>query len=144
MPCMTKPPLPSPTGGSSRRNGKSAGKRACRLYRNGYNCRVKRIVFLGDSLEVLRSFPDSARRAAGFQLDRVQRGLPPDDFKPLGAVGRGVHEIRIRDRSGAYRVVYIATLAAAVYVLHAFQKKTQRAPKADLELARRRLALLRR
>jgi phage-related protein len=106
---------------------------------------MKRVVFLGDSREVIRSFPDAARRMAGFQLDRVQRGLPPDDFKPLVAVGKGVQEIRIRDRSGAFRIVYIATLATAVYVLHAFQKKTQRAPKADIELARKRLAeLLRR
>jgi phage-related protein len=105
---------------------------------------VKRIVFLGDSLDVIRSFPLAARRTAGFQLDKVQRGLVPDDFKPLGAVATGVHEIRIRDRRGAYRVVYIATLAAAVYVLHAFEKKTQRTPKAEIELARRRLALLRR
>ena len=103
---------------------------------------VKRVVFLGDSLEAIRSFSDSARRVAGFQLDKVQRGLSPDDFKPLTSVGKGVQEIRIRDRRGAYRVVYVATLASAVYVLHAFNKKTQRTPKAEIDVARKRLALV--
>ena len=78
---------------------------------------MKRVVFLGDSLEAIRSFPDSARRMAGFQIDKVQRGLSPDDFKALVIVGKGVQEIRIRDRSGAYRVVYVATLANVVCVL---------------------------
>jgi phage-related protein len=100
---------------------------------------VKPISFLGDSLERLRDFPQGARRESGFQLDKVQRGLLPDDWKPMKAIGRGVHEIRVRDESGAYRVIYIATYREAVYVLHAFQKKRQTTAKADLELARARL-----
>ena len=103
---------------------------------------MKPIAFVGNSLDELRAFPDAARHEAGFQLDKVQRGLMPDDFKPLATVGKGVQEIRIRDTSGTYRVIYIAKLEDAVYVLHAFKKKTQRTSKADIELAKQRLAEL--
>ena len=100
---------------------------------------MKPITFLGDSLEELRAFPQGARRAAGMQLDKVQRGLMPDNWKPMKTIGAGVCEIRTKDESGIYRVIYIATFAEAVYVLHAFQKKTQKTAKSDLELARSRL-----
>lgn len=103
---------------------------------------VKPIEFLGDSLRSLREFPDDAKQDAGYQLDRVQHGLQPDDFKPMPTIGKGVEEIRVRDDSGAYRVIYTARLADAVYVLHAFQKKTQATSKRDIELAKQRFALL--
>ena len=86
----------------------------------------------------LRAFPQAARRAAGFQLDQVQRGRDPDDWKPMNSVGRGVREIRIRDSAGAFRVMYVAKFEDAVYVLHCFQKKTQKTRKADLDLAAQR------
>jgi phage-related protein len=105
---------------------------------------MKPIVFLGDSIDRLRAFPDGVRRDAGFQLDRVQRGLDPDDWKPMTTIGPSVREIRVRDASGAYRVVYVATFAEAVYVLHAFQKKTQRTSPRDLALAELRLKELKR
>jgi phage-related protein len=104
---------------------------------------LKPIEFAGDSLARLREFPVSARRIAGYQLDRVQRGLEPDDWKPMPAIGRGVREIRVRDQSGAFRIVYLATLADRVVVLHAFQKKTRRTAKHELDLAARRLRDLR-
>jgi phage-related protein len=103
---------------------------------------VKPITFLGDSLDRVKHFPQSARREAGFQLDRVQRGLMPENWKPLKTVGKGVNEIRVRDEAGAYRVIYVATFPEAVYVLHAFQKKTQTTAQMDLELARTRLQSL--
>ncbi|HZP75283.1 MAG TPA: type II toxin-antitoxin system RelE/ParE family toxin [Pseudolabrys sp.] len=103
---------------------------------------MKPVVFLGDSLERLREFPERPRRDAGFQLDRVQRGLDPDDWKPMSTIGASVSEIRVRDASGAYRVIYVATLAEAVYVLHAFQKKTQKTSARDLTLATTRLKIL--
>lgn len=103
---------------------------------------AKPIEFLGDSLRSLREFPDDAKRDIGYQLDRVQHGLQPDDFKPMPMIGKGVEEIRIRDDSGAYRVIYTARLADAVYVLHAFQKRTQATSKRDIELAKKRFALL--
>lgn len=79
---------------------------------------------------------------AGYQLDRVQRGEQPGDFKPMPTIGKGVEELRVRDDSGAYRVVYTARLAAAVYVLHAFQKKTQATSKYDIEVAKARYSEL--
>lgn len=103
---------------------------------------AKPIEFLGDSLRSLREFPDDAKRDAGYQLDRVQHGLQPDDFKPMPTIGKGVEEIRVRDDTGAYRVIYTARLADAIYVLHAFQKKTQATSKRDIDLAKQRFALL--
>lgn len=99
---------------------------------------TKPIEFLGDALDALRSFPEPARREAGFQLDKVQRGGEPDDWKPMRSIGQGVREIRIRDESGAFRVIYLAKLADAVYVLHCFQKKTEQTSDRDIELARKR------
>lgn len=104
---------------------------------------MKPIRFLGDSLERLREFPEDAKHDAGFQLENVQRGGQPDDFKPMPDIGRGVEEIRLRERSGIYRVIYTARLAEAEYVLHAFQKKTQATSKRDIAIARERLAQLR-
>jgi phage-related protein len=103
---------------------------------------MKEIEFLGDSLKVLSDFPKSVRQDAGRQLLRVQKGQVPDDFKPMPTIGKGVEEIRVRDESGAYRVIYTARLADAVYVLHAFQKKTQTTAKRDIEIARRRFSQL--
>ena len=99
---------------------------------------MKPVQFLGDSLRCLRDFPVDARQDAGYQLDKVQRGLQPDDFKPMPTIGRGVEEIRIRDDSGIYRVIYTARLADAVLVLHAFEKKTQRTSQRDIEIAKAR------
>jgi phage-related protein len=103
---------------------------------------MKPLRFLGDSLKAIREFGEDAKRDAGYQLDRVQRGGEPSDFKPMPTVGRGVKEIRVWDDTGTYRVMYTAQLDEAVYVLHAFQKKTQATSKRDLELARKRWAEL--
>lgn len=105
---------------------------------------MKPVRFLGDSLERLREFPEDARHDAGFQLERVQRGEQPNDSKPMPGIGKGVEEIRVRDASGIYRIVYTARLADAVYVLHAFQKKAQATSKRDVEIARERFAQFRR
>jgi phage-related protein len=103
---------------------------------------MRPVRFLGDSLKCLRDFPEGARHDAGYQLDKVQRGDQPDDFKPMPSIGKGVEEIRVLDWSGAYRVIYFARREDAVYVLHAFHKKTQRTPKKDLEIAKRRFGQL--
>ena len=102
----------------------------------------KPIQFLGSSLDDLRAFPLEAKCEAGYQLDRVQQGLDPDDWKPMKAMGAGVKEIRIRDASGAFRVIYVAKFAEAVYVLHCFQKKTQATSKTDVDLAAKRYRAL--
>jgi phage-related protein len=102
---------------------------------------IKSVSFLGDSLARLREFPEDARRDAGHQLLEVQNGREPNDWKPMAAIGAGVREIRVREASGAFRVIYVANLGDVVLVLHAFPKKTQRTPQHDIELAASRLRL---
>lgn len=99
---------------------------------------VKPLRFAGTSEDDIRGFPDKARRAAGYQLQRVQEGERPDDWKPMVSVGAGAEEIRVRDRAGAFRVIFVAKFEEAVYVLHCFQKKTRQTPKADIGLAKTR------
>ncbi len=96
------------------------------------------LLWMGSSLNDLRAFPRDARREAGFQLRRVQQGLMPTDFKPLGTVGHGVYEVRIHTTK-EHRVVYVAKFVEGVYVLHAFEKRSRRTRGVDVELARRRL-----
>ncbi len=98
---------------------------------------MKPLRFVGSSLDDLKNFPAQARRDAGFELDAIQRGLMPSDVKPLLTVGAGAYEIRIHVE-GEWRVIYVAKLAEAIYVLHAFQKKTQRTRQEDIALAARR------
>ena len=100
---------------------------------------MKLIAFQGNALDDLRDFPTSAMREAGYQLDKVQHSLPPDDAKAMASIGAGVVELRIWDEAGTFRVVYVAKLVDAVYVLHCFQKKTQQTAKRDIDLARKRL-----
>jgi len=103
---------------------------------------MKPICFLGNSLELLRDFPEDARQDVGYQLDQVQRGRQPSDFKSMPTVGKGVEELRVWDERGTYRVIYIARLEEAVYFRHAFQKKTQATSKHDVEVAKNRYAEL--
>lgn len=104
---------------------------------------MKKVTFLGSSLDDIRRFPENARRQAGYQLDRVQHGLDPDDWKPMSSIGSGCREIRVRDKEGTFRVFYVATIDETVYVLHAFQKKTQKTSNADLDLAKQRYGEIR-
>ncbi|MDX8439500.1 type II toxin-antitoxin system RelE/ParE family toxin [Mesorhizobium australafricanum] len=99
---------------------------------------MKMLKFQGSALSDLRAFPHSARREAGYQLDKVQNEELPTDWKPVTTVGKGVLEIRIRDETGAFRVIYTAKFADAIYVLHCFQKKTHKTSKTDLDLAAKR------
>ena len=100
---------------------------------------VKRLVFLGDALDRVRSFPEGARKETGVQLHKVQQELDPSDWKPMGTVGSGVRDVRIREDGGAFRVLYVTQVADAVVVLHAFEKKTQKTPRRNLDLADARL-----
>jgi phage-related protein len=101
------------------------------------------IIWLGSALENIRAFPDDARQEVGYQLRRVQRGESPTDWRPISIVGPGVLEIRVHT-SDEFRVFYIAKFAEAVYVLHAFQKHTQKTPRREIEMAQRRYGELRR
>jgi phage-related protein len=118
------------------------------FYANLYNSSVteedlpiiKVAKFRGSSLRDLRAFPGKARREAGQQIDQVQRGLEPDDWRPMPTVGQGAQEIRIRDEAGAFRVIYVAKFESAIYILHCFQKKSEQTSKSALDLARKRYA----
>lgn len=99
----------------------------------------KPLSWLGSSLDDLRAFPDEARRAAGYQLGRVQQGLMPDDWKPMTTVGAGVYEIRIHTGL-EHRVFCVAKYEEAIYVIHAFEKRTPQTRDADIAVARKRLA----
>jgi len=97
---------------------------------------MKEIVFVGHSLDHIKSFPNSAKREAGFQLDIVQHGENPANWKPMPSIGSGVQEIRISEAEGIYRIIYLAKIKDAVFVLHAFQKKSQKISKPDIEIAK--------
>lgn len=96
---------------------------------------MKQAIFLGDSLDALTQFPAEAKRESGYQINKIQEGLMPDDWKPVNTVGQGTYEIRIRTNlpKEHYRVFYVAKFDDAVYILHAFQKKTQKTAKPDIE-----------
>ncbi len=95
-------------------------------------------MFVGGSGADLRKFPTAARQRTGYQLYLVQAGAEPTDWKPMSSVGPGCREIRVRAEGDAYRVVYVASIGDAVYVLHCFEKKTRQTPKADIDVARQR------
>ncbi len=95
---------------------------------------MKPVTFIGDSLKCMREFPIHARQDVGRQIERVQQGKQPNDFKPMPSIGKGVEEIRVWDDSGTFRVIYTTRLVDAVYVLHAFQKKRNPRQNAKLKL----------
>jgi phage-related protein len=98
----------------------------------------KELLWVGSSYDDLVEFPREARRTAGFELGKVQAGLEPEDWKPFDSVGAGTREIRIRDITGIYRVMYVAKFEEAIYVLHCFQKKSQATSKHDKDIAEAR------
>jgi len=99
---------------------------------------MKKVVWMGSSRADLIAFPPDARREGGFQLDKAQRGEDPVHWKPMPTIGEGVREIRIRIAVGAFRVIYLASRPDGIYVLHCFQKKTQKTNRQDLALAEKR------
>jgi phage-related protein len=98
---------------------------------------MKKIVFVGRTLDKIKTFPNKAKRESGFQLDKVQQGETPTDWKPMNSIAIGVQEIRIKDDDGIYRIIYIAKFKEAVYALHAFKKKTQKTSKSDIDTAKK-------
>ena len=99
---------------------------------------MKPITFLGDTLYTIRNFSEEVKRNIGHQLDRVQHGLEPDDWKPMKTIGTRVREIRVRNKAGAFRVIYLVQKKEGIFVLYAFQKKTQKTSKKDLDGAKAR------
>ncbi|MGH8132100.1 MAG: type II toxin-antitoxin system RelE/ParE family toxin [Steroidobacteraceae bacterium] len=104
---------------------------------------MKQVIWMGASREDLRAFPKDARREIGYQLEHVQEGVGPDNWKPMSTVGPGVREIRVRESSGAFRCIYLATRPEGIYVLHCFQKKTRKTSQQDLDLAEKRFKAIR-
>lgn len=98
----------------------------------------KPVIFLGDSLKRLRDFPTDAKQEAGFQIGLLQQGKMPDDFKIMPTVGKGAYEIRVNEGGGIFRVFYVANRGDAIYVLHCFQKKTQKTAQKDIALGQQR------
>lgn len=104
----------------------------------GHNASMKPMVWMGGSREALRESSETVQDSLGFELYRVQCGLDPKDWKPMSSIGAGVKEIRVQDQAGNFRMIYLATRPEGVYVLHCFQKKTQRTSRSDVELATKR------
>lgn len=100
---------------------------------------MKEINWLGNSHETVKRYSSSVKQEIGYNLDKVQRGFEPNDWKPMSAVGRGVKEIRIHEEN-EYRVLYVAKFEDSIYVLHAFVKKTQQTLKREIDLAKQRYA----
>ncbi|MFZ2631176.1 MAG: type II toxin-antitoxin system RelE/ParE family toxin [Desulfosalsimonadaceae bacterium] len=98
---------------------------------------MKLIEFHGTSRKEIKKFPEPAKREAGHQLMRIQNGLAPSDWKPMPDIGQGVREIRLH-YEGQFRIIYVARFDDAIHVLHAFQKKTQKTPAREIDIARRR------
>jgi phage-related protein len=102
---------------------------------------LRPVVWLGDSKESLRGFPEGAQKLLGDELQLIQFGGMPKDAKPFRGVGSGVIEIALRYASDAYRVVLALQLGRRIYVLHAFQKKSKKGiatPQRDVDLIKKR------
>lgn len=96
---------------------------------------MKKVIFEGDALLRIRSFPEAAKQRAGYEINRVQQDKEPENCKPFSTIGQGVREICIHV-NGHYRVLYVETSDHKVHVLHVFEKKTQKTRQADIDLAR--------
>ena len=104
---------------------------------------MKKLKWVGGSYKRLKDFPEAARRKAGYELGQVQLGEEPSDWRVMQAVGPGAMEIRIHEPH-EHRVIYVAKFPEAVYVLNAFEKKTQQTPEKEIRLARAAYAELQR
>jgi len=104
---------------------------------------LKEVVWLGDSKAVISEFSAKIREDLGFELYRLQQGKPPLKSRPMKSIGTGVFELKEQDQSGWYRVIYTLQVKNKIYVLHCFKKQSAKTPKADLELAQRRLKQIR-
>lgn len=103
---------------------------------------MRPLEWVGSSKDDLRDFPGEVQDHVGFALYQAQLGLKHRDAKPLATLGSGVLEIVSNFGGNAYRAVYAVRFRFAVYVLHAFQKKSKRGiatPQAEFDLVKRRL-----
>lgn len=103
---------------------------------------LKPIRYCGTSEKDIKSFPDTAKQRTAYQLESLQEGEEPSDWKPMKSVGPGVNEIRVKCKDGAFRVFYVVNRPEAIYVLHAFRKTTEKTEKRDIDLAKARFKSL--
>jgi phage-related protein len=104
---------------------------------------MKSVIWMGTARRICEPFRTRRGARLGINWSMFRKVLPPDNWKPIPAVGPGVREIRVRESSGAFRCIYLATRPEGLYVLHCFQKKTQKTSQQDLDLARRRFRSVR-
>ncbi len=100
------------------------------------------IVWVGSSKDDISSLPVEVKASFGLRLYELQQGGTPLDMKPVTQFGTGVYELRESFDTNAYRVVYVVNLGKALYVLHAFMKKSKSGiglPKPDAALIEVRL-----
>ena len=100
---------------------------------------MKQLLWCGNSYKVLTAFERAVKQASGFQLHLIQQGQDPDDWKPMPGIGAGVREVRVHV-NGEHRIIYLAKFEEGVYILHAFQKKTRKTAKKDLDIAKTRFS----
>jgi phage-related protein len=99
---------------------------------------LRPVMFWGTARDDLSALPEDAKYTLGFQIERLQKGLEPTNWKPMNEIGLGAYEIRVKEESGAFRVIYVTKFSDAVHILHAFQKKTRKTSKRDIDLAKTR------
>lgn len=100
-------------------------------------------MWVGDAKEVLSAFPQQIKSVLGYSLRRLQKGLLPDcDARRMESIGKGAWELKTADEHTWYRVIYLARIGDALYVLHAFEKSSRKTDRRDLEIAKSRLNLV--
>jgi phage-related protein len=97
------------------------------------------LVWEGDSLDVVRGFPQEIRKDLGEDIRRVQMGVKPKDGRPMKSVGAGVAELRQQNQNGWYRTIYLSVVQGRLHILHSFVKKSRSTPRNDLSVAENRL-----
>lgn len=102
---------------------------------------IKTARFHPKAREVLSAFPDDIKLELGKAIFDLQKGakLTMPLSRPMSSVGVGVEELRVKDISGVYRIFYFARLSDAIWIIHAFQKKTQKTPHHEIDIAKKRL-----
>ena len=113
------------------------------LLSNNNQAKLAKIIWEGDAEKVISRFPDDVKRDLGFQLYKLQLGERPDDFKPMTSIGPGVYELRESDDRTWYRVIYLWKVGDTIYILHCFEKKTNKTSRPDVETAKLRLKRVR-
>ena len=97
------------------------------------------VVWEGDSLQVIRRFPNPVRQDLGAELRRLQEGDRPLNSRPMPSIGARVFELKEQDERTWYRVIYLAKIRNRIHVLHCFEKKSAKTGKVDLTVAKARL-----